>query len=62
MTREGFVIRGILPICLEIVCEREKVVFNGLVGALRQTIGLWVEGDGELKAGAKEGSELFPPC
>ena len=51
----------IRPIGLEVVCVRAKVVFDGLIGPFSLTIGLWVEGGGELKAGAEEGSGFFPP-
>ena len=54
-------IEEIRPIGLKVVCVRAEVVFDGLIGPFSLTVCLWVEGGGESKAGAKEGSEFFPP-
>ena len=59
--REFGKIEEIRPIGLEVVCVRAKVVFDSLIGTFSLTVGLRVEGGGESKAGAEEGSEFFPP-
>ena len=54
-------VEEIRPIGLEIICVRVKVVFDGLIGMFPLNVRLWVEGGGESKAGAEDGSEFFPP-
>ena len=54
-------IKEIHPGGLEVVCERAKVVFDGLIGVFGLAVSLWVEGSGKSKVGAKEGSKILPP-